>query len=112
MRMWMVEPKLMCNRHLLGEHVETHMFVGTINKKVKLNGYKEHNCVEISSLKQRHEDLKAEMLARGFKHDSPLKEFNPDYLSDDILNYKIDKIDNYNNLMNRCVECRKRTEVL
>ena len=25
MRMWMVNPKMMCNKHLLGEHVELHL---------------------------------------------------------------------------------------
>ena len=26
MRMWLVDPKFMCNQHLLGEHVEMHSF--------------------------------------------------------------------------------------
>lgn len=42
MRMWMVPPELMCRQHLLGEHVELHMFVGAINKGtsvVTLPGY-------------------------------------------------------------------------
>ena len=39
MRLWLVNPKLMCNKHILGEHLETHMFVGCINKKKNLKGY-------------------------------------------------------------------------
>jgi hypothetical protein len=30
MRMWMVNPRIMCGNHLLGEHLETHMFYGII----------------------------------------------------------------------------------
>ena len=36
MRMWNVDPKLMCNKHLLGEHVEMHMFFGTIQKGISM----------------------------------------------------------------------------
>ena len=31
MRMWMVNPGFMCNKHLLGEHVECHMLVGHLH---------------------------------------------------------------------------------
>jgi hypothetical protein len=30
MRMWMVPPKVMCRKHLLGEHVEIHMLAGSL----------------------------------------------------------------------------------
>ena len=36
MRMWMIDPKLLCRKHLLGEHLEIHMFVGTINKGINV----------------------------------------------------------------------------
>ena len=32
MRMWMVDPQIMCRQHLLGEHTEMHMFVGTLKR--------------------------------------------------------------------------------
>jgi hypothetical protein len=31
--MWMVDPRLVCSKHLLGEHVELHMFVGCLLKR-------------------------------------------------------------------------------
>ena len=36
MRMWLVPPQLMCDQHLLGEHLEMHMFIGTIRKIYQL----------------------------------------------------------------------------
>ena len=45
MRMWMVDPKIMCRKHLLGEHVEHHMFVGTINKRISIVGYLRDNLL-------------------------------------------------------------------
>ena len=57
MRMWKVNPKVMCRQHLLGEHVEMHMFVGCWNKGIKLNGYLEGGLVELCEVKNRHDEL-------------------------------------------------------
>ena len=72
MRMWMVDPQHMCRQHLLGEHLELHMFVGTIKKGVSLEGYVNAGLVETSSIAFRHEQLVQEMEKRGYKHGSPL----------------------------------------
>lgn len=47
MRMWMIDPKKMCNKHLFGEHVELHMFVGIINKNKSLAGYLKNKLIEV-----------------------------------------------------------------
>jgi len=39
MRQWMCDPRFMCNKHLFGEHVEHHMFIGTLERKKSINGY-------------------------------------------------------------------------
>lgn len=72
MRMWMVDPMLMCDRHLLGEHFEIHMFVGCLNKGKSVKGYLEKGLLEIQSLKKRHGKLVREMKRRGMKHNSKL----------------------------------------
>jgi len=108
MRMWMVEPKWMCRKHLLGEHVEHHMFVGTINKKKQLNGYVEHNCVEPSKLRFRHDELVLEMDRRGYKHNSKLPEFSLGYLPKDVIKARVNVKKSLHNLMRRCHECRCR----
>ena len=51
MRIWKINPKLMCRKHLLGEHVESHMFVGSINKRRSIQGHIEKGQVEIHNLK-------------------------------------------------------------
>ena len=70
MRMWMVDPRTMCRKHLMGEHVETHMYVGAMLKGTKVSGYIAGNLLEPLSLQRRHDELAAEMVARGYKHDS------------------------------------------
>ena len=59
----MVDPKILCRRHLLGEHVELHMFVGSINKKISLDGYAKNSLVEVHNIKSRHSQLVKEMKA-------------------------------------------------
>jgi hypothetical protein len=94
-------PKVMCNKHLLGEHVEMHMFIGCINKNISLKGYILKGLVELHNIKKRHDELVKEMEARKMKHKSPIKEF--------IWVDKVGKVDieaNYKELANRCNRCR------
>lgn len=63
----MVDPAVLCRKHLLGEHVECHMFVGAILKGISLAGYKAKGLIEIHNLKLRHEALSREMLKRGYR---------------------------------------------
>lgn len=73
MRMWKVDPKVLCTKHLLGEHVEMHMFVGTIRKGVSMDGYIVGGLVETQHIKSRHDELAAEMVRRGMNHKSPME---------------------------------------
>ncbi len=104
MRQWLCDPKILCRKHLLGEHVEIHMFVGSINKGISMKKYAETGLLEFSSIEKRHEELVTEMVSRGYKHNSPLQEIKP---LGDVPEIKIDKIDSLLNLLNRCEECRR-----
>jgi hypothetical protein len=78
MRMWDIDPSRLCRQHLLGEHCELHMMVGTLNKGTRMEGYYAKGLVNTDLLVPRHEALVAEMTARGMKHKSPLPAFvNP-----------------------------------
>ena len=72
MRMWNVDPACMCRQHLLGEHLEMHMFVGHIRKKRSLGRYASDKLVDTRLLQSRHDALASEMLRRGYNHVSPL----------------------------------------
>ncbi|MEA2015483.1 MAG: pyrimidine dimer DNA glycosylase/endonuclease V [Actinomycetota bacterium] len=101
--MWGVDPKILCNKHLLGEHLEMHMFAGCIKKKISLKGYCNNKLVRMDLLKKRHYILADEMISRGMKHNSPMPEI--DYLS---LKYgEIDIKANLDELISRCPACRK-----
>ena len=100
MRMWLVNPRCLCRKHLLGEHVELHMTIGCINKGTSIRGYIEKGLLETHKILERHEELVIEMNRRGYKHNSPCKEFEcppPEGFVDIEANYK--------ELKNRCKEC-------
>jgi hypothetical protein len=101
MRMWNTKTSEMCNRHLLGEHVEMHMFVGTLNKEKSINGYLNKGLVEVHKIKKRHEELVNEMERRGFNHKSILPEYR--YKKVGSVNVR----ENKKELARRCKNCKK-----
>tara|TARA_Y100001938_G_scaffold128710_1_gene182811 strand:- start:44596 stop:44928 length:333 start_codon:yes stop_codon:yes gene_type:complete len=106
--MWMVDPEYMCQQHLLGEHVELHMFVGTIKRSphpsVTLTGYAKNGLVEVHNINLRHKAIVNEMLKRGLRHQSPLPDFEK------FEKGKVNVDENYNELSKRCLDCRNLIE--
>jgi hypothetical protein len=62
--------------------------------------------VAIPLLRERHEALVEEMLARGFRHESPLPEFD---MPSGYMGF-VDMKDNYFELWRRCAACRSRMQ--
>jgi len=109
----MVNPEFLCRRHLLGEHLEVHMFVGAIKSAINrgrkiedsLRGYIENGLVETDKLFDRHENLVIEMLSRGFRHSSPIEKLDSDF--DSSLG-RVDVSASIVELIRRCQDCHKR----
>lgn len=106
MRMWGINPRLMCQQHLLGEHVEMHMFVGALLRGRSVAGYTSTGLVDLRLIRQRHATLLLEMRRRGLQHKSPLPPLprlrvDPGY---------VDLVLNQRELARRCIECRKRIQ--
>jgi hypothetical protein len=100
MRMWMVDPRKMCDQHLLGEHVELHMLVGSLRKKKTLTGFLDGGLIELHSIRSRHAKLVIEMKSRGFRHASPLPAFRARIAG------KVNPRQNVKELARRCDACR------
>lgn len=118
MRMWMVAPVTLCRKHLLGEHVETHMFLGAVRRGKNLGGYMRRAQFFPDLLEARHDNLAEELQRRGYKHGSPLltqagdheqlesycyDEDNPG-ISPSDQHYK----EALRDLRNRCPDCAER----
>ena len=106
MRMWMVDPKLLCTKHLVGEHVELHMLAGTIVKGISIAGYVENGLAEIHSIIPRHAELAAEIIERGYNHQSELKTSLP-LINCQSLGH-VDRDNSIQELFKRCPDCRAR----
>jgi hypothetical protein len=109
--MWGVDPKMLCRKHLLGEHVEMHMFAGCVIKQKNLDGYIKKGLVELDHIGARHDLLVEEMTRRGYRHRSafPTDAYNAVYSTGhyDSLIGKVNIFDNERELINRCIDCRK-----
>lgn len=108
MRMWNVDPRAMCRQHLLGEHLEMHMFVGARRKKKSLQGYASAGLVDLRLLRQRHNELVHEMECRGYQHESPL----PQRGSEPQAIGWVDSAGNFEQLRVRCASCRRLQDLL
>lgn len=101
MRTWMIPPQLMCRKHLLGEHVELHMMVGSIKRGLSIAGFVRDELIDTAMLKDRHDIIALEMTARGYNHNSPLE-------YDDVLGVgRVDPMRSIGELHRRCADCRE-----
>ena len=107
MRMWGVDPRIMCRQHLLGEHVEMHMLVGSLRKGISVDGFIEDGLVDLHNIRSRHDELVTEMTRRGYNHKSPLpsylKHIRP-YITKDFTG-QINIAANVQELSRRCEAC-------
>ena len=105
MRQWLVNPKFLCKKHLLREHVESHMFIGSLIKGRSIEGFVSKGLYDPSKVYSRHLELVEEMKNRGYNHKSPLPIISiPKVIAKVNIEYNIE------DLKNRCPECRKRIE--
>lgn len=108
MRMWMVNPEILCDQHLLGEHVELHMLVGHLKRGRLIKGYIKSNAVEPLAIAQRHDILAREMVRRGMNHQSPIGHREFDHLETVEIYSKVDREKSLTLLIGRCEQCCTR----
>ena len=82
-----------------------HMYVGQIKRRISLKGYADNNLLETKAIRERHDELAAEMLLRGMNHKSPLPGYDLSYLPDEVLNSTVDKELSLTELISRCDKC-------
>jgi ABC-type phosphate transport system auxiliary subunit len=100
----MVDPQIICRQHLLGEHVEIHMFVGAISHGKSVKGYLEKGLLEVQSLYARHEELVEEMKRRGYMHCSDMDEKRRKTEE----RGQVDRKKSLEELLKRCSRCERR----
>ena len=106
--MWGIDPQLLCDQHLLGEHTEMHQAVGTLQNhphgEAIVRGHASKQQLDTSKIQERHSELAIEIQRRGMTHDSPMHYEDTHDLG------RIDPEINRMDLKNRCDDCRQRIE--
>jgi hypothetical protein len=77
MRIWDIDPKYLCRRHLLAEHRELHGLWNILTKHQAKGGYSKHPETlrwvgKQKALFNRHEQLVMEFMLRQYQHHTPL----------------------------------------
>jgi len=109
MRMWMVDPRLLCRKHLLGEHGEIHKHRWCFERGHRMDKRVETNAIEPGSMEKRHDELAAEMCRRGYRHNSPYEQPDLAHYSDRIKSAVVDKAASLVMLLDRCPDCRENS---
>jgi len=100
MRMWLVDPTKMCRQHLLGEHVEMHMFLGSLRKGTSVAGYILKGQLDPFLVQKRHDELVQEMTRRGYRHFTPLI-----HRYSGSLRGFVNPVESEKELRRRCTKC-------
>jgi len=104
----MINPKLLCRKHLLGEHGEIHKHRHNFEKHHKIDRRISPVVqIEPKSMQTRHDELAMEMLRRGFNHKSPYEQPDISYLPEHQRFAEVDLDISIDDLINRCPECFK-----
>jgi len=113
--MWNVDPKLLCRKHLLGEHLEMHMFINAIREKKSIAGYLANGLVEPERIVKRHNELAREMQNRGYHHRSDVSEEDAriveEYSAGNEHSGHVNVERSIRDLLARCNECAQRMKV-
>jgi len=110
MRMWMVNPAILCRKHLLGEHGEIHKHRHNFVKQHSMTKRIELGQIEPASMQERHDALVVEMERRGYNHKSPYEQPDISYLSLDQQKAKVDVEESLADLLGRCPDCSARIQ--
>ena len=106
MRMWMCDAKLLCKKHLMGEHFELHKHRHNFVKGHSIEGRR--GQIEPASMKKRHDELAKEMSIRGYNHKSEYEQ--PDLSKYNLIGFTVDIEASIKDLYLRCEDCFKRRQ--
>lgn len=104
MRMWNIEPRLMCMKHLVAEHLEMHMFATALLTGRNIAGFIRKGLVDTGKVQERHDLLAEELGIRRGSHKSPLLFFSTyveGYVDADVTREV---------LLSRCKDCAERIQ--
>lgn len=116
MRMWGLDPRILCSRHLVGEHGELHLFIWCLVRHRRLEGYTTRGLMDIRLMVKRHRELADEMHHRGMAHNSKISDSDKVAIKEFIKSHPntgfVDLQRNLYALRERCAACRMRMDTV
>lgn len=105
MRMWMINPEALCDKHLMIEHFDLHSLSLVLREHMCLHELIALNAMEAHSIVSRHAEVASELHRRHMEHSTPLPELALEGLPPRILNYSIDVERSRYDLIVGCADC-------
>lgn len=102
MRMWMLQPKKICDMHLRAEHGEIHKAIGSINhgNTASVEGLAKRGYFSVSAVYDRHQLIEDYM-----DYDSELPDFDLFDIAQEHRRVEIDLDRSKHDLAERCADC-------
>jgi hypothetical protein len=98
--MWMIDPNLMCMKHICGEHGEIHKHRHNFVKGHSIEGRR--GQIEPEAMKRRHDELSKFLK----NHKSPYE--LPDLSGYDLTDFIVDQDESLIELSKRCPDCKRK----
>lgn len=106
MRMWIVNPALLCRLHLLGERCEIHKYKHNFEKRHCTTGHIDQ--VFPLQMKLRHDALALKLVQRGYNHNSPYEAPGEVLKAVPNIPATLQKSSDLQDLCRRCPACAAR----
>jgi len=109
-RMWMLQPKYLCNMQLTISHAELHNILKFLKRQCDINSLiKPCVHIELKSIITYHDKIAYEMEHRGILHSSPILSYMvcTNYLPNYIRNATVDRRRSKNEIISICSECER-----
>jgi len=103
MRMWMLPPKIMCSKHIAGEHGEFHKHLHNFTKKHSIKGRVTGEVqIEPLAMKARHDELSKYLKVHVSAYEMP----DLSYLPVEHREAEVNLVESIQELFRRCPNCR------
>jgi len=118
MKMYLVNPEVMCSQHLEEEHRSIHVIGDMIKNNFDVEEFVDNKLFDLGQLKKRHDELEKEMEIRGCWNNNPLDIIVPKdhkYYNVIVNQRPMNNVDTYQNrkeLLRHCSRCWERAASL
>lgn len=108
MRMWMLNPRILCTKHLTIEHDDIHRLINLLITDSRIEDYDFIDNIQFKGVIKRHDAIVCELLRRNIFHTTPLEknDINIENIPDHMKSYVVDSKLSLKDLLIECNRCK------